>query len=145
MALGDSDWGVTIYSFCLYILKGTSGTGNPCSSYLASILTAAYPSSAPQLLTDMTRVCTGQPCVISTDVKATEVGWPKDQIQRGFPLRRRAPWCMGFVWEGFGSWRAIGVAFCEKLVEASPVSNGANASWFQHGSTACQGRAHQKW
>ncbi|KAK4819036.1 hypothetical protein QYF61_024401 [Mycteria americana] len=33
--------------------------------------------------------------------------------------------------------------FCEKLLEASPTSDKANASWFQDGPTAGQGRAHQ--
>lgn len=35
--------------------------------------------------------------------------------------------------------------FCEQLPEASPMSHGDSASWFQEGSTSGQGQAHQRW
>jgi len=35
--------------------------------------------------------------------------------------------------------------FCEKLLEASPMSDRPNASWLQDGPVAGQGRAHQQW
>ena len=34
--------------------------------------------------------------------------------------------------------------FCEKLLEASPMSDRANDSWLQDGPTAGQGRDHQQ-
>jgi len=34
--------------------------------------------------------------------------------------------------------------FCEKLLEASPMSNRANASWLQDGPTTGQSQAHQQ-
>ena len=36
--------------------------------------------------------------------------------------------CVGFVWQGFGSRGGYRGGFCEKLLEASPVSDRANAS-----------------
>ena len=52
--------------------------------------------------------------------------------------------CIGFVWQGFGSSESYrGGFFCEKLLEASPMSDRANASQLQDGPTAGQGRAHQ--
>lgn len=35
--------------------------------------------------------------------------------------------------------------FCEKLLEASPVSDGASASLLQDRAAAAQGQAHQQW
>ena len=52
--------------------------------------------------------------------------------------------CIGFGWQGFGSGGGYRGGFCKKLLEASPVSNGANASWLQDGPTARQGQAHQR-
>ena len=37
--------------------------------------------------------------------------------------------CIGFAWQGFGSGEGYRGGFCEKLLEASPVSDRANASW----------------
>jgi len=48
------------------------------------------------------------------------------------------------VRQGFGS--GVGGdrgGFCEKLLEASPVSNTASASWLQDGPTVGQGRDYQ--
>jgi len=36
-------------------------------------------------------------------------------------------------------WEGCRGGFCEKLLEASPVSNGANVSWLQGGPTTGQG------
>ncbi|GAB0181749.1 hypothetical protein GRJ2_000640200 [Grus japonensis] len=46
--------------------------------------------------------------------------------------------------DGFGSWRGYRGGFCEKLLEASPVSDGANASRLQDGPAAGQGQANQR-
>ncbi|GAB0209804.1 mitochondrial enolase superfamily member 1 [Grus japonensis] len=51
---------------------------------------------------------------------------------------------LGFVWQGFGSGRGYRGGFCEKLLEASPVSDGANASRLQDGSAPGQGQANQR-
>ncbi|GAB0189933.1 hypothetical protein GRJ2_001458600 [Grus japonensis] len=51
---------------------------------------------------------------------------------------------LGFVWQGFGSGRGYRGGFCEKLLEASPVSDRANASRLQDGSAAGQGQANQR-
>ncbi|GAB0179368.1 hypothetical protein GRJ2_000402100 [Grus japonensis] len=45
---------------------------------------------------------------------------------------------------GFGSGRGYRGGFCEKLLEASPVSDGANASRLQDGSAPGQGQANQR-
>ena len=50
---------------------------------------------------------------------------------------------LGFVWQGFGSGRGYRGGFCEKLLEASPVSDRANASRLQDGSAPGQGQANQ--
>lgn len=42
--------------------------------------------------------------------------------------------CIEFVWMGFGR-----SGFCEKLLEASSMSNRANPSWLQDGCAAGQG------
>ncbi|GAB0207190.1 hypothetical protein GRJ2_003184600 [Grus japonensis] len=44
----------------------------------------------------------------------------------------------------FGSGRGYRGGFCEKLLEASPVSDGANASRLQDGSAPGQGQANQR-
>ncbi|GAB0208611.1 hypothetical protein GRJ2_003326800 [Grus japonensis] len=49
-----------------------------------------------------------------------------------------------FAPEGFGSGRGYRGGFCEKLLEASPVSDGANASRLQDGSAPGQGQANQR-
>jgi len=36
--------------------------------------------------------------------------------------------CYGFAWQVFGRGGAIRGGFCEKLLEASPISDRANAS-----------------
>ncbi|GAB0210323.1 hypothetical protein GRJ2_003498100 [Grus japonensis] len=46
--------------------------------------------------------------------------------------------------DGFGSGRGYRGGFCEKLLEASPVSDGANASRLQDGSAPGQGQANQR-
>ncbi|GAB0182875.1 hypothetical protein GRJ2_000752800 [Grus japonensis] len=51
---------------------------------------------------------------------------------------------LAFVWQGFGSRRGYRGGFCEKLLEASPVSDGANASRLQDGSAPGQGQANQR-
>ena len=52
--------------------------------------------------------------------------------------------CIGFAWQGFGGGGYRG-GFCGKLLEASPMSDGANASRLQDGPTDGQGQAHQRW
>ena len=54
------------------------------------------------------------------------------------------PVCIGFAWQGFGSVGGYRGGFCEKLLEASPRSDGANANWLQDGPAAGQGWAHQQ-
>ncbi|GAB0208288.1 hypothetical protein GRJ2_003294500 [Grus japonensis] len=51
---------------------------------------------------------------------------------------------IGFAWQGFGSGRGYRGGFCEKLLEASPVSDRANASRLQDGSAPGQGQANQR-
>ena len=51
--------------------------------------------------------------------------------------------CIGFAWQDFSSEGGYRGGFCEKLLEASPMSNRASASWFQDGSAIGQSRAHQ--
>ena len=51
--------------------------------------------------------------------------------------------CIGFAWQGFGSGRGYRGGFCEKLLEASPMSDKVNASEFPDRPTAAQGRANQ--
>ena len=38
--------------------------------------------------------------------------------------------CCGFTWHGFGSGGGYKGGFCKKLLEASPMSDTANARWF---------------
>ncbi|GAB0209844.1 mitochondrial enolase superfamily member 1 [Grus japonensis] len=52
--------------------------------------------------------------------------------------------CVGFAWQGFGSGGGYRGGFCEKLLEASPVSDRANASRLQDGPAAGQGQANQR-
>ncbi|GAB0207175.1 mitochondrial enolase superfamily member 1 [Grus japonensis] len=52
--------------------------------------------------------------------------------------------CVGFAWQGFGSGRGYRGGFCEKLLEASPVSDRANASRLQDGPAPGQGQANQR-
>ncbi|KAJ7412423.1 hypothetical protein BTVI_46489 [Pitangus sulphuratus] len=49
-----------------------------------------------------------------------------------------------FSWMDFGSVGDYRGGFCEKLQEASPMSDRANASWLQDGPTLGQGRANQE-
>ncbi|GAB0183220.1 hypothetical protein GRJ2_000787300 [Grus japonensis] len=51
---------------------------------------------------------------------------------------------LGFVWQGFGSGKGYRGGFCEKLLEASPVPDRANASRLQDGSAPGQGQANQR-
>ncbi|GAB0207180.1 mitochondrial enolase superfamily member 1 [Grus japonensis] len=51
--------------------------------------------------------------------------------------------CVGFAWQGFGSGGGYRGGFCEKLLEASPVSDRANASRLQDGPAPGQGQANQ--
>ena len=48
------------------------------------------------------------------------------------------------MWQGFGSGRGYRGGFCEKLLEAPPVSDRANASRLQDGSAPGQGQANQR-
>jgi len=50
--------------------------------------------------------------------------------------------CCGFAWQGFGSRGGCRSGFSEKLPEASPVSDGASASWLQDRPTT--GQSHQR-
>ena len=54
------------------------------------------------------------------------------------------PECIGFAWQGFGGGGGYRGGFCEKLLEASPMSDTVNASGFQDGLAAGQGRANQQ-
>ena len=49
------------------------------------------------------------------------------------------PTCIGFAWQWFGSRGGYRSGFCEKLLEASPIFNKANASQLQVRLTAGQG------
>lgn len=51
-------------------------------------------------------------------------------------------WCIGFGWQGFGNGGYRG-GFSEKLPEAFPLPDRANASWLQDGPTAGQGQDKQ--
>jgi len=53
-------------------------------------------------------------------------------------------YCCGFAWQGFGS-RGYRGSFCEKLREASPMSDEASASQLQDGTAAGQGQANKRW
>ena len=44
----------------------------------------------------------------------------------------------------FWEWRVYRGAFCEKMLEASPMSDRVNVSWLQDGPAAGQGRPHQR-
>ncbi|KAK4818862.1 hypothetical protein QYF61_020081 [Mycteria americana] len=50
---------------------------------------------------------------------------------------------IGFAWQGFGSVGGYRGGFYEKLLEASPMSDRANASWIQDRPAASQGQANQ--
>ena len=50
---------------------------------------------------------------------------------------------LGFVWQGFGSGGGYRGGFCEKLLEAPPVSDRASASRLQDGPAPGLGQAHQ--
>jgi len=47
--------------------------------------------------------------------------------------------CVEFARQGLASRGATGGGFCEKLLEASPVSDRASASWFHDRTAAGQG------
>lgn len=52
--------------------------------------------------------------------------------------------CTGFAWPGFGEGGAgYRSGFCERLLEALPVSDRANASWLQDRPITGQGWVHQ--
>ncbi|GAB0206293.1 hypothetical protein GRJ2_003094900 [Grus japonensis] len=53
--------------------------------------------------------------------------------------------CFEFAWQGFGRGGGYRGGFCEKLLEASPLSDRANASRLQDGPTAGQGQGTQQW
>ncbi|KAK4827150.1 LOW QUALITY PROTEIN: hypothetical protein QYF61_015104 [Mycteria americana] len=59
-------------------------------------------------------------------------------------LNRSLKMCIGFLWQGFGSREGYRDGFCEKLLEASPMSDRANASHLQDRPAAGQGQAHQQ-
>lgn len=53
--------------------------------------------------------------------------------------------CTGFAWAGYGEEGAgYRGGFCEKVLEALPVSDRANAGWFQDRPVTGQGWAHQR-
>jgi len=47
--------------------------------------------------------------------------------------------CIGFAWQGLGSQGGYKGGLSEKLPEAAPMSDRANASWLQDGPAAGQG------
>lgn len=51
---------------------------------------------------------------------------------------------IGFAWQGFGSGDYRG-GFSDKLLEASPMSNAADASWLQGRLITGKGQVHQQW
>jgi len=59
-------------------------------------------------------------------------------------LRRKITQYNGFVWQGLGSGGYYRGGFCEKLLEAFPLSSGANVSQLQDEATAGQAQAHQR-
>ncbi|GAB0204042.1 hypothetical protein GRJ2_002869800 [Grus japonensis] len=85
-------------------------------------------------------------------IKQSKVKGPAQEIQffrikwqdgcRQIPMD--AIKCIGFAWQGFGSKGSYRGGFCEKLLEASPVSDDrANASQLQDGPAPGQGQANQ--
>lgn len=44
----------------------------------------------------------------------------------------------------FWKWEGYRVGFCEKLLDASSMDNGANAKQIQGGAAISQGQAHQQ-
>ncbi|KAJ7420926.1 hypothetical protein WISP_45791 [Willisornis vidua] len=57
---------------------------------------------------------------------------------RKIPASRLRQMILLLMWEGYR------IEFCEKLPEASPVFDRANANWLQEASTAGQGQDHQQ-
>ena len=64
--------------------------------------------------------------------------WHLDKTRPSWPLEK-IRCCIGFAWQGFGSGRGYRGGFCGKVLEASPMSNRANASRLQDGPAAGQG------
>jgi len=53
--------------------------------------------------------------------------------------------CIGFAWHDFDIGGRYRGGFCEKLLEALPMSDKANATRLQDGPAAGQIQAHQRW
>ncbi|KAF4803193.1 hypothetical protein TURU_018133 [Turdus rufiventris] len=49
------------------------------------------------------------------------------------------------AWQGWGTGGALQRCFHEKLLEASPMSGRANASWTQDGPITGPGQAYEQW